>query len=154
MTTWALLLKVRDKPGAMESVAATFAHRGISLATILANDAQGSPDGLAAILVTFKTTASRKDAVKATLSRLSRVVSVTERTEADAALRQSALVRLAPGASLPADPLVHLTRLEADPETGETLWALFGPHAAVESAVAQLRASDSLRAVTFAVVAL
>ena len=154
MTTWALLLKLRDKPGAMESVAATFAHRGISLASILANDAQGNPDALATILVTFKTTASRKDAVKATLARLTRVVSVTERTESDATLRQSALVRLAPGASLPADPSVHLTRLEADAATGETLWALFGPHAAVESAVAQLRESGNLRAVTFAVVAL
>ena len=45
--------------------------------------------------------------------------------------------------------LVRSASLPADP-----LGALFGPHAAVESAVALLRASDSLRAVTFAVVAL
>ena len=62
--------------------------------------------------------------------------------------------QLVRSASLPADPLVHLTRLESDAQTGETLWALFGPHAAVEAAVAHLRASDSRRAVTFAVVAL
>lgn len=43
MNTYAVLLKLRDKPGAMESIAATFAHRGISLATILANDAASAP---------------------------------------------------------------------------------------------------------------
>ena len=154
MTTYAFLLKLRDKPGAMESIAATFAHRGISLATILANDAARSPDGIASVLVTFRSSASRKDALKATLGRLTRVVSVTERRTDDPSLRQSALVRLAPNAALSVDPLVHLSRLEDDIETGETLWALFGPHAAVEASVEALRSAGTLRAVTFAVVAL
>lgn len=154
MTTYALLLKLRDKPGAMESIAATFAHRGISLATILANDASSAPDSLATVLVTFRTTAKRKEALKATLARLSRVVSVTERTDGDAALRQSALVRLAPSAALPTDPQVQISRLDADAATGETLWALFGPPASVEACVAALRSAGTLRAVTMAVVAL
>jgi len=154
MTTYAFLLKLRDKPGAMESIAATFAHRGISLATILANDASSAPDSLATVLVTFHTTAKRKEALKATLARLSRVVSVTERTDGDAALRQSALVRLAPGAALPTDPQVQISRLDADATTGETLWALFGPPVSVEACVAALRGAGTLRAVTMAVVAL
>lgn len=92
--------------------------------------------------------------MKRILSRLSRVVSVTERTEGDAALRESALVRLAPGAALPTDPQVQLSRLDADADTGETLWALFGPLAAVEASVSALRSAAVLRAVTIAVVAL
>ena len=153
MNTYAVLLKLRDKPGAMESIAATFAHRGISLATILANDAANAPDSLATVLVTFRTTLARKETMKKILSRLSRVVSVTERTEGDAALRESALVRLAPGAALPTDPQVQLSRLNADADTGETLWALFGPPAAVEASVSALRSAAVLRAVTIAVVA-
>jgi acetolactate synthase small subunit len=154
MNTYALLLKLRDKPGAMERIAATFAHRGISLATILANDAASAPDNLATVLVTFRTTPARKETIKRTLSRLSRVVSVTERAEGDAALRESALVRLAPGAALPTDPEVQLSRLDADAVSGETLWALFGPPAAVEASVGALRSAGMLRAVTTAVVAL
>lgn len=154
MTTYAFLLKLRDKPGAMELVAATFAHRGISLITILGNDAGTAPDGLATILVTFRTTQVRKDMMKATLSRLSRVVSLTEREEEDPALQQSALVRLAPGGALPTDPQVHLTRLNVDATTGETLWALFGPLKAVEASVESLRTAGTLNAISLATVAL
>jgi glycine cleavage system regulatory protein len=64
MNTYAVLLKLRDKPGAMESIAATFAHRGISLATILANDAPSAPDSLATVLVTFRTTLAWKETMK------------------------------------------------------------------------------------------
>ncbi|MGC4043283.1 MAG: hypothetical protein QM758_05725 [Armatimonas sp.] len=154
MTTYAFLLKLRDKPGAMELIAATFAHRGISLITILGNDAGTAPDGLATILVTFRTTRARKDAIKAALSRLSRVVSLTEREEEDPALQQSALVRLAPGGTLPTDPQVHLTRLSVDAATGETLWALFGPLKAVEASVESLRSAGTLNALSLATVAL
>jgi acetolactate synthase small subunit len=154
MKTYAFLLKLRDKPGAMEVIAATFAHRGISLATILANDAATAPDSLATILVTFRTTRPRKDGVKAALARLTRVVSITEREEGDPTLQQSALVRLAPGAALPTDPQVQLTRLGVDAATGETLWALFGPLLAVEVSVEALRASGSLSALSIATVAL
>jgi hypothetical protein len=65
------------------------------LATVLANDAAIAPDSLATVVVTFRTTLARKETMKRTLSRLSRVVSVTEQTEGDAALPESALVRLA-----------------------------------------------------------
>lgn len=154
MTTYAFLLKLRDKPGAMESIAATFAHRGISLATILANDADSAPDGLATVLVTFRTSATRKEALKATLGRLTRVASVVERAVEDPTMRQTALVRLTPEAEPAADPRLHVSRLDTDAETGETLWAIFGPHDAVQESVDLLRAASALRAVTFAVVAL
>lgn len=154
MTTYAFVMKLRDKPGAMELIAATFAHRGISLVTILGNDAGTAPDGLATILVTFRTTPVRKDAMKAALSRLSRVVSLTEREEGDPTLQQSALVRLTPGAALPTDPQVQLTRLGVDATTGETLWALFGPLRAIEASVETLRTAGTLSALSLATVAL
>lgn len=154
MKTYAFVLKLRDKPGAMEVIAATFAHRGLSLATILASDAASAPDSLARVLVTFRATEARKDAVKAALARLSRVVAITEREEGDPTLQQSALVRLAPGAALPSDPQVHLTRVGVDGATGETLWALFGPLQAVAASVEALRSAGVLHALSIATVAL
>jgi hypothetical protein len=52
------------------------------------------------------------------------------------------------------DPQVQLSRLDADADTGETLWALFGPAAAVEASVSAPPNAAMLRAVTIAVVAL
>jgi acetolactate synthase small subunit len=153
MTTYTFLLHVRDRAGVLETIAATFAHRGISLSATQATDGSLDPQGLGSVLVTFCASPARKDAVKAALSRLSWVVSVTERTQSDVALRQSALVRLAPGAVFDASPAVFVDNLAADHATGEILVALFGPPSAVDALLRGLRDQGVLRAVTFAVIA-
>lgn len=153
MNAWTFLLRVRDRPGALEAIVATFSHRGVSIEAILTNEGALDTDGLATVLVTFRATPARKEALRSTLARLARVASVEERAPDDPALRQSALVRLCAGASLPADAALHLTRVDADPESGETVWALFGPPARVRAAVDSWRDAGVLRAATVAFVA-
>ena len=153
MNEYAFLLRLRDKPGALELIAATFAHRGVSIRMTLANDSDDDPEGLATALLTFRATSRRKEALHAALSRLSRVASVTERTADSPTLRQAALVRLAPDAELPAGAF-HTETLEVDAATGERTLSLFGPPDAVESALNALRDRGTLRALTHATLGL
>lgn len=146
------VLRLRDRPGALELVAATFAHRGVSIRMTLANDSDDDPEGLATVLLTFRATPTRKDALRASLSRLSRVVSVEERTGDEPSLRQAAVVRVS-GAALDA-PGVHVETLATDTDRGERTVALFGPPAQVEALLVALREEGRLRAVTHATLGL
>lgn len=153
---YTFVLKLTDRPGAMELVAATFAHRGISLSSTLGNDGTLDPEGRAIVLVTFTATPARKEALRNALRRLSRVVSLTEHGANDATIRKSALVRLAPDAPMPVLPSgspgsVDLLECEAD---GCCLFAIFGPPAAVDTLLNAARQAGYLRGVTYALVAL
>lgn len=152
MNEVAFLLRLRDKPGALESIAATFAHRGVSIRMTLANDSDDDPEGLATAMVTFRATEARKEALRTVLGRLSRVVSVTERTGDEPSLRQAALVRVS-GEAFEA-PGLHVETLETDPQSGERTVALFGPPRLVEAVLADLREKGCLRAVTHATLGL
>ena len=48
---YAFVLKLTDHPGGMEVIAATFAHRGVSLACSLGNDGALDPEGRATVIV-------------------------------------------------------------------------------------------------------
>ena len=151
---YTFVLKLTDRPGAMELIAATFSHRGISIITTLGNDGNLDPDGHATVLVHFRTTPARKAALEQTLRRLSRVVGLTEHTRQDTALRQSALVRLASDAPLPAAAHVVVETVATDPQTGETIYAVAGHPADVSPLLTSLRDAGCLRAVTQTTLAL
>lgn len=153
---YTFLLKLTDRPGAMESIAATFAHRGISLSSTLGNDGTLDPEGRAIVLVTFTATPARKEALRNALRRLSRVVSLVEHAADAATVRKSALVRLSPDATKPIMPVgtpgsVDLLECETD---GCCLFAIFGPPAAVDMLLNTARSAGHLRGVTYALVAL
>jgi hypothetical protein len=153
---YTFVLKLNDRPGAMESIAATFAHRGISLSSTLGNDGTLDPEGRAIVVVTFTATPARKEAMRNALRRLSRVVSLVEHTAEDATIRKTALARLAPNAPMPDLPpgvpgTVDLLDCEPD---GSRLFAVFGPPLAVDALLNAARDAGHLRGVTYALVAL
>ncbi len=156
---YTFVLRLTDRPGGMELIAATFAHRGISITSTLGNDSALDPEGRATVILTFAATPARKEVVKGALSRLSRVVSIVEVGDPEApalepaAARQFALVRLAPGTPPPAFPECKAEVAAPEGESGEVTYSLLGPPAAVDAALSDLRASGSLRAATYAVVA-
>jgi hypothetical protein len=153
---YTFVLKMTDRPGAMESIAATFAHRGISLSSTLGNDGTLDPEGRAIVLVTFTATPARKEALRNALRRLSRVVSLVEHGADAATVRKSALVRLAPEAptpSLSAGTPGSVDLLDCEPD-GCCLFAVFGPPAAVDLLLNTARSAGHLRGVTYALVAL
>lgn len=141
-----LLLKLTDRPGAMELIAATFAHRGLSLTWTLGSNGAASLDGHATVLVHFAATSARKEAVKRALSRLSRMVSVSEPGENGRPIQKTVLVRLAPGTrpNPPADDAPYTLLLVADnPE--ESVWSLVGRPASVEEVLKELQTAGVLR---------
>ena len=153
-TEYTFVTKLIDRPGAMELIAATFSHRGISIITTLGNDGSLDPDRHATVLVHFCTTPARKAALEQTLRRLSRVVGLTEHTRQDAALRQSALARLAPDAPPPAAARVVVETVATDPATGESVYSFMGHPADVSPLLDSLRDAGYLRAVTQTTLAL
>lgn len=149
---YTFVLRLTDRPGGMELIAATFAHRGLSITATLGNDGALDPEGRATVILSFAASPARKEAVKGALSRLTRVVSVEEVAE-PTAVRQIALVRLAPGAPPPDFSGCTTERTVADGDGGEATYSLLGPPAAVDVALSVLRDSGVLRGVTYAVVA-
>jgi hypothetical protein len=177
------VLRLSDRPGGMELIAATFAHRGISITATLGNDGAHDPAGSASVILTFTATPARKEMLKGALSRLSRVLSLVEAEEGEGPAppaahlpevaagggegtaglsrhgrpvplaRQVALVRLAPGAPPPRYPYCRCDTVRADADTGEITYTLLGPPSAVEAALTGLRAAGHLRGATYAVLA-
>lgn len=153
---YTLLLKLSDRPGGMELVAATFAHRGLSLTLSLGTDGTLDPDGYATVVVHFEATPARKEAVKAALSRLSPVVSLVEYDAQDPRMLYCALVRLAPGAPVPTLTGGGKERVDViseDAQTGETVYSLFGPPNTVRAALKAMGKAGHLRAVTHTILA-
>jgi hypothetical protein len=148
------LLRLNDRPGGMELIAATFAHRGISLTATLGNDGTLDPSGRATVLVTFTSTEARKEALKLALSRLSRLVSLIEEPDDAPETRIAALVRLQPDAPAPVlNGAGSVEVVHRDPDTGEIIYSLLGAPEPVGETLDQLRASGALRAVTYTMLA-
>ena len=148
------VIKLTDRPGGMELIAATFAHRGLSLTTTLGNDGARDASGHATVLVHFEATPARKEAVRASLARLSRVVSLQEYAENDAQVRQTALVRLVSGTPLPHAPDVWAEFVgSSDGSSDGAICVLLGLPESINALLDELRESKSLLAVTQAVLA-
>lgn len=152
-----LVLRLSDRPGALEAITATFSHRGISLAWVLANDGDSSPDGYATVIVHFQATLSHCDAIKRVLSRLSRVVSVTEPAVSGSAVRLCAMVRLiqdAPAPTLPEGSTGHVDFVTCDEVTQEAIYSLSGSPAEIGETLSRLQEAGYSRTVTQALLAL
>ena len=162
LTRHTLVLRLRDRAGAMELIAATFAHRGISLGWTLGSDGSDTPDGYATVIVHFAASPARTLAVRRALERLSPVASVTE-ADNHAVVQKTALVRVEWGTPPPPTSSalwVHTVREGAPPDTqtGESgdgsVYLLGGTPEAVEAALQSLRETNALQAVTQTVLAL
>ena len=91
---FAFVMKLTDQPGGMEIIAATFAHRGVSITCSLGNDGALDPQGRATVMVTFSATPAKKEIIRRALQRISRVRSLVEYPVDAPQLRKTAVFRL------------------------------------------------------------
>lgn len=154
MNSYAFVLKLTDQPGGMELIAATFAHRGMSLSSSLGNDGALDPEGRATILVTFTATEAKKEIIRRALDRMPRVRSIHEHPMDSPALRKMAVFRLR-GAEAPA--VREGARLETvgrDPTGDSTIFLLVDNPAALDAALGEMTAGGRLLDVIAAVIGL
>lgn len=154
MNSYAFVLKLTDQPGGMELIAATFAHRGMSLSTSLGNDGALDPEGRATILVTFSATAAKKEIIRRALSRLPRVRSLHEHPMDSPALRKVAMIRLRGTEAPAAREGASLDLVVSDPDGDSAVFLLVDNPAAVDAALAEMKAGGRLRDVIAAVIGL
>ena len=147
---YAFVLKLTDQPGGMELIAATFAHRGVSLACSLGNDGALDPEGRATVIVTFFAPPAKKEILRRALGRLSRVRSLVEHPMDSPDLRKTAVFRVA-GRWLAASALEEVRH---DPELEETTYLLVNTPVFVDAFLEDVRASGRLRDVTATVIGL
>ncbi len=152
--SYAFVLKLTDHPGGMEVIAATFAHRGVSLACSLGNDGALDPEGRATVLVTFSAPPAKKEIIRRALARLSRVRSLVEHPMDSPDLRKTAMFRvkdLPPGSESQVSRLEEISR---HPGTGETTYLVLDSPRAVDGFLAILLESGRLCDVTTTVIGL
>ena len=150
----AFVLKLTDHPGGMEIIAATFAHRGVSLACSLGNDGALDPEGRATVIVTFCATPAKKEILRRALGRLSRVRSLVEYPMRSPHLRKTAVFRVAgeiPPDGLPPGRLERIARHDA---SGETTYLLVDLPATVDAFLETFRADGRLLDATTTVIGL
>ena len=153
--SYAFVLKLTDQPGGMEVIAATFAHRGVSLACSLGNDGALDPEGRATVLVTFSATPAKKEVLRKALSRLWRVRSLVEHPIDSPNLRKTAVFRVADDRfAVPSETAVKLERVSHDDAAGETTYLLVGSPASVDTFLLGLKKEGALRDVTTTVIGL
>ena len=153
--SYAFVLKLTDQPGGMEVIAATFAHRGVSLACSLGNDGALDPEGRATVLVTFSATPAKKEVLRRALSRLWRVRSLVEHPIDSPNLRKTAVFRVADDRfAAHGKPGVPLERVSHDEAAGETTYLLVATPVLVDAFLLELRKDGSLRDVTTTVIGL
>ncbi|MBC7804833.1 MAG: hypothetical protein H7145_01665 [Akkermansiaceae bacterium] len=145
---YTFVVKVADRPGTLEIIGATFAHRGVSLSATVGCDGSLDPDGRATITLHFCSTPRRKEVLRATLSRLNRVLSVRE--VPSGLVQAVALVRVAPDAGL---PLTEAAVFPLPSPGREPVYRLIGTPEAVESAIRAWRTAGKLRSVSYGVLA-
>ncbi len=138
--SYAFVLKLTDQPGGMEVIAATFAHRGVSLACSLGNDGALDPEGRATMMVTFSATPAKKEIIRRALGRLSRVRSLVEYPMDAPELRKTAVLRLAGAEPLvPRRAVRSLERMESNVSSadgdrgGETTYLLVDTPVSVDA---------------------
>ena len=152
--SYAFVLKLTDQVGSMELIAATFAHRGVSLSCSLGNDGAPDPDGRATMIVTFSAPPAKKEIIRRALGRLSRVRSLAEYPLDSPHLRKTAVLRvageLAPGGPSP----VHLEEITRDGSSGETTYLAVDRPGIVDAFLEQQRAGGCLRDVATTVIGL
>ena len=138
----------------MEVIAATFAHRGVSLSCSLGNDGAHDPEGRATVLVTFSAPLAKKEILRRALTRLSRVRSLVEHPIDSPDLRKTAMFRVA---ALPPGSEAKVKRVEEifrDAGTGETTFLVVDTPRAVDEFLDRLLESGQLRDVTTTVIGL
>ncbi len=151
---YAFVLKLTDQVGSMEIIAATFAHRGVSLTGSLGSDGTDDPEGRATVIVTFRAPPAKKEIIRRALSRLSRVRSLAEYPMDSPHLRKSAVLRVA-GQLPPSDPPpAHFERIVRDEAADETTYLLVDRPDAVDAFLERVRAEGRLRDVTTTVIGL
>ena len=151
---YAFVLKLTDQPGGMEMIAATFAHRGVSLACSLGNDGALDPEGRATVLVTFFAPPAKKEIIRRALGRLSRVRSLVEHPMDSPDLRKTAVFRV--GGRWPAGAVesARLEEIRHDAGADETTYLLVNTPVYVDTFLAEVRASGRLRGATTTVIGL
>ena len=154
--SYAFLLKLSDQPGGMELIAATFAHRGVSLEGSVGNDGALDPEGRATIMVTFSAPPAKKENIRRALGRLSRVRSLKEYRLDSPHLRKTAVFRVEGGPEDFGFALggLRLERLPGDAGTGDATFLLVDTPAVVDDFLARLRATERLRDVATTVIGL
>ena len=151
--SYAFVLKLNDQVGSMEIIAATFAHRGVSLACSLGNDGTPDPDGHATMVVTFSAPPAKKEIIRRALGRLSRVRSLTGYPLASPHLRKTAVFRVA-NFVVPENFAARLEQIAHDEAVGETTYLLVDRPEVVDAFLEQVRAGGSLRDVATTVIGL
>jgi acetolactate synthase small subunit len=162
MSTHTFVLKVADRPGAMELIAAAFAQRGVSLSTSLGNDGALDAEGRGTVLLTFTATPAKKEVLRRALGRLSRVLSLVEYPLDSPLLRKSALLRLAAGAPAPALPAgvsglvekISGDTAHGEGALGEGVYLVVGPALAVDEILNRARVAGHLRDATHTTISL
>ena len=151
---FAFVLKLTDQPGGMEVIAATFAHRGVSLASSLGNDGTLDPEGRATVLVTFSAPPAKKEIIRRALGRLSRVRSLAEYPLDSPRLRKTAVFRIAGQASPTDHAAERLEEVARDEAADETTYLLVARPGAVDAFLEAMRAGGRLRDATTTVIGL
>ena len=152
--SYAFVLKLTDQPGGMEIIAATFAHRGVSLVCSLGNDGALDPEGRATVIVTFSATPAKKEIIRRALGRLSRVRSLAEFPIDSPRLRKTAVFRMA-GEVVPDDqPSPRLEWIARDEASGENTYLVVDRPAAVDAYLESVRREGRLLDVTTTVIGL
>ena len=150
--SYTFVLKLADQVGSMEIIAATFAHRGVSLVCSLGNDGAPHPDGHATMVVTFRAPPAKKEIIRRALGRLSRVRSLTEYPLTSPHLRKTAVFRVAGG--VPDGSPARLEQIAHDDAANETTYLLVDRPEVVDAFLERVRVSGSLRDVAATVIGL
>ena len=152
--SYAFILKLTDQPGGMEVIAATFAHRGVSLAGALGNDGALDPEGRATVIVTFCATPAKKEIIRRALGRLSRVRSLTEHPLDSPSLRKTAVFRTAGEVASDGCAPGRLERLAQNQAAGENTYLIVDRPDAVDAFLEEVRRGGRLLDVTTTVIGL
>ena len=152
--SYAFVLKLTDQPGGMEIIAATFAHRGVSLACSLGNDGALDPEGRATVIVTFSAPPAKKEIIRRALGRLARVRSLVEHPMDSPDLRKTAVFRVAGRWSAGSMSAARLEEIRHDAVADETTYLLVNSPVRVDEFLADVRATGRLRDVTTTVIGL
>lgn len=152
--SYAFVLKLTDQTGGMEIIAATFAHRGVSLACSLGNDGALDPEGRATVIVTFCATPAKKEIIRRALGRLSRVRSLVEYPIDSPHLRKTAVFRVAGEITANGRPPARLEQIAWHEASGESTYLVVDRPDAVDAFLETVRSEGRLRDATTTVIGL
>ena len=152
--SYAFILKLTDQPGGREIIAATFAHRGVSLACSLGNDGALDPEGRATVIVTFCATPAKKEIIRRALGRLSRVRSLAEYPTNSPHLRKTAVFRVLGEIAREGQTSIRLEQVACDEASGENTYLVVDRPDVVDAFLENVRRGGQLLDVTTTVIGL